>query len=91
MRSILSCLPLDGFGVIGVAPKAQIVNVKVLGDEGSGSFAAIIQGIYYATNLGVDIMNLSLGALIPQAEVKGRDQSYLKQLKVATCQAVTYA
>ena len=82
----------NGFGVIGVAPNAQLVHVKVLNDLGVGSFAWVIQGIYYAADLGfVDIMNLSLGALIPDAEYKGLDRSGAKQFKSAICKAVSYA
>ncbi|MDE7247014.1 MAG: S8 family serine peptidase, partial [Lachnospiraceae bacterium] len=47
----------------GIAPKATIVNVKVLGDDGSGSDSDIIQGIIAAQDAGVDIMNLSLGGI----------------------------
>lgn len=53
----------NGFGIIGVAPEAQLMLVKVLGDEGSGSFADVMAGIAYAAENGADIINMSLGAL----------------------------
>jgi len=41
----------NSFGVIGVAPKAQIVAVKVLSEyTGSGSFSWINEGIVYAAD-----------------------------------------
>ncbi len=53
----------NSFGVIGVAPDAEIVAVKVLTEEeGSGSFSWINAGIVYAANNGADVINMSLGA-----------------------------
>lgn len=56
----------NGFGIIGVAPDAEIVAVKVLSEySGSGSFGGIAAGIVYAANIDADIINMSLGATIP--------------------------
>ena len=56
----------NGIGVIGVAPEAEIVAVKVLSEfTGSGSFAGVIEGIVYAADIGADVINMSLGADIP--------------------------
>ena len=49
-------------GVVGVAPCAEIYGVKVLGDNGSGSFEWITQGIDWAINNGMDIISMSLGS-----------------------------
>jgi subtilisin family serine protease len=52
----------NAFGVIGVAPEAEIVAVKVLSAvTGSGSFAGIWEGMIYAADNGADIINMSLG------------------------------
>lgn len=57
-------------GVIGVAPEAEMISVKVLHD-GSGSFGWVIGGILYAADPAAfgrsdcekaDIINMSLGA-----------------------------
>jgi lantibiotic leader peptide-processing serine protease len=77
-------------GVIGIAPKATIIGVKVLHD-GSGSFGAVIQGILYAATpiwqggAGADIINMSLGALVP------RDDPDARELLRAVRKAVRYA
>ncbi|MBW3567891.1 MAG: S8 family serine peptidase [Proteobacteria bacterium] len=56
----------NGYGVIGIAPEAEIVAVKVLSEySGSGSFGGIAAGIVYAANIDADIINMSLGATIP--------------------------
>lgn len=53
------------FGVIGVAPKAEIIAVKVLSEfTGSGAFSGINAGIVYAANNGADVINMSLGATL---------------------------
>lgn len=51
----------DSVGVAGVMADAQIVAVKFLTDEGSGSTADAIAAIDYATKVGVDIMSNSWG------------------------------
>ncbi|MEV0218029.1 S8 family serine peptidase [Streptomyces sp. NPDC050704] len=45
----------------GVAPGAELLNGKVLGDDGSGDDSGIIAGMDWAAEQGADIINLSLG------------------------------
>ncbi len=56
----------NGIGMIGVAPKAKLMLVKVLRDSGSGAFSWMLQGILYAAANGADVINLSLGAAVPR-------------------------
>lgn len=51
----------NGVGVIGVAPKCEIVIAKVLGDDGSGSTESIAAGVDYLVDQGCDIISMSLG------------------------------
>ncbi|MCL2917339.1 S8 family peptidase [Shewanella litorisediminis] len=52
----------NGFGVIGVAPEAELVILKVLSaDSGTGSSYGTMQAMVYAADNGVDIINMSLG------------------------------
>jgi subtilisin family serine protease len=81
----------NGFGVIGVAPEAELVLVKVLEDEGSGSFEDIIAGIYYATSVDADVINMSLGAMIPRKGDVPGDASEISALANAVGKAITYA
>lgn len=50
--------------VLGVAGKfnVKIVPIKVLGDDGTGSTAAMSRGIRYAMQKGVDVISMSLGS-----------------------------
>jgi subtilisin family serine protease len=52
----------NGIGVIGVAPAVELYAVKVLGDNGSGGFEAIVQGLDWCIANGIDIASMSLGA-----------------------------
>ena len=51
----------NGVGSMGVAPQAQLVNVKVLNSAGSGSTATVLKGVNYAIGQGAKIVNLSIG------------------------------
>nr|WP_264766199.1 S8 family serine peptidase [Marinobacter fonticola] len=49
-------------GVVGVAPKAELLIGKVLGDDGSGTGENIAAGVNWAVEQGADIISMSLGA-----------------------------
>lgn len=51
----------NGTGVAGLAYDACIMPVKVLDDNGSGSFADIAEGIHWAVDNGARVINMSLG------------------------------
>ncbi|MFE7762072.1 S8 family peptidase [Streptomyces sp. NPDC057438] len=45
----------------GVAPRADLLNGKVLSDEGYGDDSGIVAGMDWAAAQGADVVNLSLG------------------------------
>src|SRR3954466_11375735 len=47
-------------GVVGVAPQAKLMIVKVLQADGSGTTGAVAEGIRYAAANGARVINLSL-------------------------------
>ena len=72
-----SLVTTNNIGVAGVAPNVTLVAVKVLSASGSGSFADVISGIYYATNARVQVINMSLGAYFQKG---GREAAQLIRL-----------
>ena len=56
-------------GVIGIAPGATVIPVKVLDSRGSGSYSGVIAGVDFVAANGKpgDVANMSLGGPISQA------------------------
>ena len=51
----------NGVGIVGVAPKAKILPLRGLGDNGTGSYADLIAALIYAADMGAHVINNSLG------------------------------
>jgi hypothetical protein len=51
----------NGTGIVGVAPEAKIMAVRVGDDQGGIRLSAAIQGIEYAAREGAKVINLSWG------------------------------
>lgn len=60
----------NGIGVVGVAPGANLMAVKVLDSSGSGSWSSVAAGITWATDNGADVINLSLGGTLGSATLE---------------------
>ena len=62
-------------GVLGVAPRATLIPIKVL-HRGSGDLSWAVEAIYYAATrveaggAGADVMNMSFGVLLTPDEAK---------------------
>ena len=56
-------------GVIGVAPGATVIPIKVLDSRGSGSYSGVIAGVDHVAANGKsgDVANMSLGGPVSQA------------------------
>jgi subtilisin family serine protease len=79
----------NGLGVIGVAPDAEIMPVKVLSEIlGGGASSWIIQGIVHATDNGADVINMSLGGT---TYLGGKGSNLTARSLVAYRRAVNYA
>lgn len=62
----------NGVGTTGVASDAEIYSVKVLNYAGKGDLMDIIEGMDWAINKGVDIINVSLGTKVDSATLKAK-------------------
>ena len=84
----------NNVGVVGVAPNAEIVMVKVLPANAGGGVARMAQGLVYAADIGAKIANLSLGINLPRAtqivvDTKGtEDPSDDVRVKISNAQVI---
>lgn len=60
----------NGTGVAGTCPECVLYNVKVLGNNGSGSWANIASGIVWAKDNGAKVISMSFGAYSPSSTVQ---------------------
>lgn len=60
----------NGTGMVGVAPNAKIMPVKVLDSKGQGNLNSIINGIIWSADNGADILSMSLGCPVPAAPLE---------------------
>jgi major intracellular serine protease len=74
-------------GVIGVAPEASLLVVKVLNRNGSGQYDWIIQGIHYAIEQRVDIISMSLGGPHDMPELHQAIQKAIAHNILVVCAA----
>jgi subtilisin family serine protease len=59
-------------GVLGTAPDAELVSVRVFPEEGLATFGDVLMAMEYAADIGADAANMSLGTLPipPQANAE---------------------
>ena len=55
-------------GMVGVAPNAKILPVRVFGLGGSVTAASLIEALGYAAARDVDVVNFSLGGMLPSRD-----------------------
>jgi subtilisin len=70
---------LDQKVVVGVAPQAQLYALKVLNSAGSGYTSDIVKAIEWATNNGIQVISMSLGASVGSTTLQiACDDAFLK-------------
>ncbi|WP_370221484.1 S8 family peptidase [Cytobacillus sp.] len=74
-------------GVIGVAPEADLLIVKVLNKDGSGQYEWIINGIHYAIEQNADIISMSLGGPADVPELHDAIKAAVKKNILVVCAA----
>lgn len=65
VAGIAAAITNNGTGVAGVGYNSRLMNVKVLGDNGSGYYSWVANGIIWAVDNGAKVINLSLGGTSP--------------------------
>ncbi|WP_239148045.1 type VII secretion-associated serine protease mycosin [Paractinoplanes tereljensis] len=83
----------DTTGVIGIAPKAKILPVRVLDEENRYSDAIIVaKGVRWAVDHGAKVINLSLGGNGSSATLAAAiDYAFAKDVVVVACTGNTSA
>lgn len=77
----------NGVGVVGVAPEANLLILKVLDHQGSGQYEWIINGINYAVEQKVDIISMSLGGPDDVPELQQAIQNAIAKQILVVCAA----
>lgn len=70
VAGIAAAVTDNGKGVAGVGFNSSLMNVKVLGNDGSGNYSWIANGIRWAADHGAKVINLSLGGYFPSSTLK---------------------
>ena len=50
-----------GVGAAGIAPDAEIVNVRILEPDGTANMSVLVDAVDYCVQAGCDVINMSLG------------------------------
>jgi subtilisin family serine protease len=74
-------------GMIGVAPKAKIMPIKALGDDGTGNLNNIANAIIWAADNGADFITMSLGSPNPARPLEEAISYAAKKGSVMFCAA----
>jgi thermitase len=61
VAGIAGAITNNAVGVAGTSWEGRLMSVKSLDDSGSGYYSWIANGIYWATDNGAEVINLSLG------------------------------
>ncbi|MBT3785849.1 S8 family serine peptidase [bacterium] len=74
-------------GVVGVAPAAKIMPLKVLDKSGRGTIDGIARAIRYAADKGAHVINMSLGGPMPSRALRKALQYAHKKGVLSICAA----
>lgn len=77
----------NGLGVVGIAPEARIMPLKVLDGQGRGGIDGIARAIRYAADNGAQVVNMSLGGPLPSRILRKACQYASKKGVLLVCAA----
>jgi thermitase len=67
---IATALTNNGVGMAGIAPDSKFFAVRVLDDQGSGSYANVAAGMVKAADMGAKVLSMSLGGPSSSKEIE---------------------
>lgn len=74
-------------GMVGVAPKANLISVKVLDRNGRGSTSNVVKSLEYALEVKPDIISMSLGSARPDNRMMNLVKKLYKENIPVVCAA----
>lgn len=77
----------NGSGVIGVAPQASLLILKILDKNGGGNYRAAVNAIQYAIQEKVDIISMSLGGPTDVPQLHEAIKQAIQQEIIVVCAA----
>lgn len=75
---VIAARTKNRFGIMGVAPDAKILPVRVFGLNGAIELAGLVESIRYAAERKVDVINMSLGGPLPTDDLAAAIEEVLK-------------
>ncbi|MGA7933307.1 MAG: S8 family serine peptidase [Kovacikia sp.] len=69
VSGVIAAHPQGDRGAVGVAPNAKLLPVRVFGLGGKIASDSLIEAIGYAAERGADVVNMSLGGLLPDEDL----------------------
>lgn len=70
VAGIAAAITNNAKGVAGAGFNSSLMNVKVLGDTGTGYYSWVANGIIWAADNGAKVVNLSLGGASPSTTIE---------------------
>lgn len=77
----------NGKGVVGVAPEASLLILKILDGKGNGTYSSAIAALKYAITQGVDVISMSLGGPTDVPELHAVIKEAVSKEIVVVCAA----
>ncbi len=69
-------------GILGIAPKAKILPVRIMRETGVNPPGNVAQGINWAIDNGADVINVSIGTSYDQAVSAAVERAYQRNIPV---------
>lgn len=70
MLSLLIGFEYNNVKIEGINPKAKVIIVKAIGDDGKAKPDVIAKSIIYSVDKGANIINISMGSRLPNTELE---------------------
>lgn len=65
VAGVAAAMTDNAYGIAGVGFNSELMDGKVLADNGNGYYSWVAKGIVWAANNGAKVINLSLGGAVP--------------------------